>query len=50
MSTLPPCLVDIDRRFGIERDRSRHNEVRGNAAALAYLAPFDPTFALRSPM
>ena len=43
-----PRLVNINRRFGIERRHSRHDEIRGNAA-LADLTPLDPAFALFSP-
>ena len=44
----PGSLVDINRRFGIERRRSRHDEMRSNAA-LADLAPLIRPFALLSP-
>jgi hypothetical protein len=43
-SDRPARPVDIDRRFGVERDRPRDNELRSNAA-LAGLAPLHPPFA-----
>ena len=44
----PSELVDIDRRLGIERNRSRHEQARNNAT-LAGLAPLDPPLTRVSP-